>query len=184
MVECIECGYKWMPKRRRTCADGQVRCKPCSHKMRSLKYAQSDKGKAYSKTYYNENQDKVVARASKWGKENRERARVHEHNYRQTEKGKEVSRQKRHRRYWQDPEYERLKAVARHHGATPDLIREIYERDKVCQLCDTSNNLTIDHIYPVSKGGKSGKNNLQVMCNPCNSFKGNRLFLPDGGMLL
>lgn len=32
--------------------------------------------------------------------------------------------------------------------------------------------LTIDHIVPLSKGGKNGLYNLQVCCNKCNHKKG------------
>lgn len=32
--------------------------------------------------------------------------------------------------------------------------------------------LTIDHIVPLSKGGKNGLYNLQVCCNTCNKDKG------------
>ncbi len=35
--------------------------------------------------------------------------------------------------------------------------------------------LTIDHILPLSKGGKNGLYNLQVCCNFCNHSKGNRI---------
>lgn len=34
--------------------------------------------------------------------------------------------------------------------------------------------LTIDHIVPISKGGKHGLYNLQVCCNECNKLKGNK----------
>lgn len=35
--------------------------------------------------------------------------------------------------------------------------------------------MTKDHIIPASRGGTDSKDNLQIMCSPCNSFKGNGL---------
>ena len=33
-------------------------------------------------------------------------------------------------------------------------------------------NMTVDHIKPFSKGGGERANNLQLLCNSCNSMKG------------
>ena len=50
----------------------------------------------------------------------------------------------------------------------------IYERDGYrCQKCHSSKNLEIDHIIPISKGGKSVYDNLQTLCHDCNSRKSN-----------
>ena len=49
----------------------------------------------------------------------------------------------------------------------------IYERDEYkCVKCGSKKNLEIDHIIPVSKGGKSSFENLQTLCHHCNVLKG------------
>ena len=42
-----------------------------------------------------------------------------------------------------------------------------------CAHCGSRENLTIDHILPVSLYGGNEKENLQVLCRSCNSKKGN-----------
>lgn len=48
----------------------------------------------------------------------------------------------------------------------------IFKRDGgKCQYCGTSHELTIDHVVPRSKGGKSTWTNLVTACKKCNSRK-------------
>ena len=48
----------------------------------------------------------------------------------------------------------------------------IFKRDGgKCQYCGTNKDLTIDHIIPRSKGGKSTWTNLVTACKKCNSKK-------------
>lgn len=56
----------------------------------------------------------------------------------------------------------------------PKTIRTtIIERDgKVCRLCGSDRNLTVDHIVAVSKGGTDDFNNLRTLCKRCNGLKG------------
>ena len=52
---------------------------------------------------------------------------------------------------------------------------KIYERDGYrCRKCGRrTDDLEIDHIFPISKGGKSNYDNLQTLCHRCNSLKSN-----------
>lgn len=48
----------------------------------------------------------------------------------------------------------------------------IFSRDgNKCLKCKGADNLTIDHIVPVSKGGVNSLFNLQTLCKSCNSIK-------------
>jgi hypothetical protein len=52
---------------------------------------------------------------------------------------------------------------------------QVFARDKyVCRHCGCSNDLTIDHILPISRGGTADPENLQTLCRPCNRAKGVR----------
>lgn len=58
----------------------------------------------------------------------------------------------------------------------------VYMRDDYrCQYCGTPNDehedpsYHLDHIFPVSRGGKTTLSNLQLLCGPCNISKGAKL---------
>jgi len=61
---------------------------------------------------------------------------------------------------------------------TPKLRYEILKRDKFkCRLCGRSAwdvVLEVDHIVPISKGGKTCKPNLRTLCKECNIGKGDQ----------
>ncbi len=63
---------------------------------------------------------------------------------------------------------------------TPALRKKIMERDNyTCQICGKympdEVGLQIDHIIPVSKGGKSVSSNLRVLCSKCNGAKSDKM---------
>src|SRR5690606_34959009 len=52
---------------------------------------------------------------------------------------------------------------------------EVFERDAYrCLRCGTHKNLRADHVLPESKGGVASLENLQTLCQPCNSWKGTK----------
>lgn len=101
-----------------------------------------------------------------------------------TEKFKKWNLERSLRIYWSDPDYYKLKESARRAGTTVGVLNLITEKDKVCKLCGSNKELQFDHIHPRSKGGKGTLENLQLLCQSCNLFKSNRLFLPGGGMII
>ena len=58
----------------------------------------------------------------------------------------------------------------------------IHLRDKfICQYCHNTfpqKELTLDHVIPISRGGKTSWENIVSACNPCNSTKGSKLIRP------
>lgn len=52
----------------------------------------------------------------------------------------------------------------------------VYDRDGWrCQECGTTEDLSLDHIYPWSLGGPDTEENLRTLCRSCNSRKGARV---------
>jgi len=61
----------------------------------------------------------------------------------------------------------------------------IFKRDhNQCQYCGTEKNLTLDHLIPRSKGGKSSWKNLVTACKTCNARKGDNTLIEVGLVLL
>ena len=83
-----------------------------------------------------------------------------------------ISHAKKRKEYLASKQYQR-------NLMTPSLRYDILKRDGFkCTICGRSVEdgvkLHVDHIFPVSKGGKTEKSNLRTLCNECNSGKSNK----------
>lgn len=77
-------------------------------------------------------------------------------------------------------QYER--AVARERGLVKRKTFTYTQRDKIiggrdrpwvpCVACGSVENLCVDHILPLSRGGTNDPENLQSLCRDCNAYKG------------
>jgi hypothetical protein len=86
----------------------------------------------------------------------------------------------------QDPHYkEKASEIPPPTGETNKVLatnvtrtqrRRILERDNYqCQQCGLGEHLCIDHVLPISRGGDSSDENLQVLCMSCNTKKSNKI---------
>lgn len=56
------------------------------------------------------------------------------------------------------------------------LMLKVIERDGYqCTKCGGTDDLSLDHIHPLSKGGSDDLENLQILCRKHNSQKNNRI---------
>jgi 5-methylcytosine-specific restriction endonuclease McrA len=56
-----------------------------------------------------------------------------------------------------------------------EWAEKLKEFNYCCVNCGTDENIQMDHIYPLSKGGKHHIDNIQPLCGSCNSSKGAKI---------
>ena len=95
---------------------------------------------------------------------------------------RELEARERRERQARDRQEERQRAfVAEQRRMMSDSLRyDVLRRDNFrCQLCGASAQdgvkLHVDHIRPVSKGGRTEMANLRTLCERCNMGKGAKL---------
>jgi len=154
-------------------------CKECfakkelSYKERRKELRTTPQHKAYVKEYMEKTGKELIKKYKKSekykatilkygrsvsGKESSKR-------YRQSENGKR-SQQVRHER--------RRAALANAEGAfsIPEWKLVVKEYNNLCAYCNTKNeNLQIDHVVPLSRGGRNSIDNIVPACGSCNSSK-------------
>ena len=137
-------------------------CKKCDAIWRK-KYREDHRAKIaeYNKKWHEINREAVIARHKEYHEANREKVATRKQKYR--EANREMDAVYYHRR--------RARLAA---AAVEDFDeQEVWERDgRVCVYCGSTEDLTLDHIVPLSKGGAHSPDNLCIACRSCNSSKG------------
>lgn len=132
--------------------------------------------------YYAKNVDRLRAEARKYGAANKELKRL-----RDAAKRVDPEWQEKNKLWqvaWRKANIEICRAYTRNRSArrkaaagthTASDIRDIMrmQRSK-CAYCKDSlrGGFHVDHIYPLSKGGRNDRANLQLTCATCNTSKG------------
>ncbi|MFB6271973.1 MAG: HNH endonuclease [Salinibacter sp.] len=68
-------------------------------------------------------------------------------------------------------------ASPRRRGHIPSHVRRaVWQRDGGrCVRCGSTENIEFDHIVPVSKGGSSTTQNVELLCQRCNRSKSDKI---------
>lgn len=126
-----------------------------------------DKVKAYSKKYHLENQDDKNSKSRIWHENNKDRHKKLNKKWHEKNKyGRVIHESKR-------------RALKKQSGGSfskKDIEQLALKQKFRCPYCLISikEKFHIDHIKPLSKGGHNGKENIQLLCPPCNQKKYNK----------
>lgn len=163
------------------------------HKEYRIEYAKKNKKQIARKKqkYYQEvvlsnpiRHEKKLESNKKWFKENQnypkeyKRKRYHnDEEYRQKEKErvKQWTIKNRDKKYVWNHNYFARKRNAEGNFTIEEWNKVLEKHNYRCANCHTTENLTRDHIRPLSKGGTNFISNIQPLCRSCNAKKSNKI---------
>lgn len=120
----------------------------------------------YSRAYYQANKDRLAEIARNWAAANLERVRRAKKKYAQSERGVNLRAHTRHAR--------RARLAGVLSTIHMDVRARILATALECAYCGEPGKLTLDHIYPIAKGGLDAPHNLTAACMSCNASKAAR----------
>lgn len=120
----------------------------------------------YQRRWLEQNSERNSETKREWKRANREK--VNEAERRRRAGNLEVERQR-------SREYQHRRRTLKGQG-TPETMARVAELvDDPCVYCGSTENIEIDHIVPLSRGGTHTPENLAPACRPCNRSKGAKL---------
>lgn len=184
---CVKCGLKYQPT-----SGNQKYCAKCLPAVNDERY------KANNARCYSENAEREKERAAKWRREHPEKVKEESARWRAShldqareayaqwrEKNPERTRELSARRRREHPEDWIVGSSKRReakYANTPigelltsaEWLAIIAEANGHCHYCGKEAKLTLDHVIPLSRGGKHSKGNVVPACLHCNDSKGSK----------
>lgn len=154
---CEVCGKEYQ-----STGGGQKYCSECVPVVRA------EKNRAYDAKYRKKNPEKRREGIVRWKKANPEKVKAADAKHRKANRDKcAVTFNKwRAAKYANTPISEMLTST--------EWLAILAEAQGHCAYCDKEAKLTLDHVIPLSKGGKHSKDNVVPACEHCNCSKGNK----------
>jgi 5-methylcytosine-specific restriction endonuclease McrA len=181
---CQVCGQEYQPasptqKYCPECAPGMKKVSCAKYRKENLEKCKAsakassarwkkenpEKVKAGGVKYREANLEKCKANITKWFKTNPEKARAKIRKWQKAnpEKVAVSGSKRRTAKYASTPISEMLTST--------EWLAILAEADGHCAYCGKEAKLTLDHVIPLSKGGRHSKDNVVPACGHCNSSK-------------
>jgi hypothetical protein len=146
----------------------QASCKQCVKIAYKVYYrVDIEKALARSKKWRLQNPEKKVALNKKWRLENLEKKAAHNKKWRLENPDKVLAFNRN---------YRARKNQAEGSHTAEDVADIISKQNELCFWCNTKlEQIHIDHIIPLIKGGRNDASNLVASCPSCNCSKGAKL---------
>lgn len=186
MKVCSKCGESKpltdFPPRNDHSKDGlHTECRDCRRAykrewMRRKRQANPEWARRVDREWREKNPEAALAKDRRFKKKNAAelRAKARERNRANPEPKRASYRKWRQRN--RDKELTRLATRRALLRDTPELREFISQMLKQpCVYCGSTERISIDHVVPLSRGGKHEASNLAPACLPCNASKNNRL---------
>lgn len=164
-----------------------TRCKFCVSKCNQKAYRDNRESRLeYSKEYgakrYAENKESILKKQREAYAKNPQKKLEQNAKYRNSNPERELERQRIWRNEnkewskakWRNASSKRRAMIARN-GVYLVSKKEISKLLSMpCIYCGTMEDLSIEHVVPIHRGGTHGIGNLATACIPCNSSKGKK----------
>lgn len=148
--------------KRKNSKDGyRNQCKECRRiQLNEWRYKNPEKYRESNKKFYFKNTKRFAAWRKKNREDNRDREKARYQKYHQEHKDQAKNRLNKRR------------SLMQQNGVFVVLEKEILKLYRSeCACCGSRENITMDHIIPISRGGTHGIGNLQPLCLTCNLSK-------------
>ena len=157
-------------------------CKSCvAENSRKYYSANKEARKAYNKKWYENNPDKARAARENWRSNNYDKALQSSRNWRSgnLEKAKEATRNWSRKNLDKRSAYENIRRSRKLSNGIYYISGKEIEKlySSPCYYCGSLSSITIDHVVPISKGGRHSIGNLVSCCKNCNSSKKDKLLI-------
>jgi 5-methylcytosine-specific restriction endonuclease McrA len=181
---CQRCGREYQPtsSTQKYCTDCHPLVEATQIRARVAKYRRENREKVNQRhaKYRRENVEKVKQALAKWARENPEKRRA-------SKALRFSANPEKHRASdakWRKANVEKIavwasKRRAAKYANTPlnemltstEWLAILAEANGHCHYCGREAKLTLDHVIPLSKGGKHSKDNVVPACLHCNESK-------------